>query len=65
MAKMFFLPILLTLGWTLFLHLNGVPLKQGKKGYIYIIAICGTIIGCLGLLLWITSGQNHGNWWAS
>ncbi|MCE9679157.1 hypothetical protein LZP69_08215 [Shewanella sp. AS1] len=58
MARMFLLPIILCLCWTLFLYLNGVPLKQGKKGYIYIIAISASVIASLGLLLWITSGQN-------
>jgi hypothetical protein len=58
MARLFLLPIVLCLFWTLFLHLTGVPLKQGKKGYIYIIAISGTLILSLGFLLWLTAGQN-------
>ncbi|QLE84777.1 MULTISPECIES: hypothetical protein [Shewanella] len=58
MTKLFFLPIILCLFWTLFLHLNGVPLKQGKKGFIYIIAISMTLILSLLFLLWLTAGQN-------
>ncbi|QFU23826.1 hypothetical protein FM038_017745 [Shewanella eurypsychrophilus] len=58
MAKLFLLPIILCLVWTLFLHFNGVPLKQGKKGFIYILAISATVILSLGFLLWITAEQN-------
>lgn len=58
MAKVFLLPILLCLLWTIFLHFNGVPIKQGKKGFVYIIAICATVILSLGLLLWVTAEQN-------
>ncbi|MCG9697255.1 hypothetical protein [Shewanella sp. Isolate11] len=61
MARLFILPILLCLFWTLFLHLNGVPLKQGKKGFIYIIAISAAVIISLGGLLWLTKGQNLRN----
>lgn len=58
MARLFLLPILLCLFWSLFLYLNGVPLKQGKKGFIYIIVISATLILSLGALLWLTKGQN-------
>lgn len=58
MAKFFLLPIILCLLWTGFLHFNGVPLKQGKKGFVYIIAISASIIFSLTLLLWITAEQN-------
>ncbi|GIU43900.1 hypothetical protein [Shewanella algidipiscicola] len=58
MARLFLLPIVLCLFWTLFLHLTGVPLKQGKKGFIYIIAISMTVILSLGFILWLTADQN-------
>ncbi len=58
MARLFLLPILLCLLWSLFLYLNGVPLKQGKKGFIYIIVISAAVILSLGALLWLTKGQN-------
>ncbi|ASJ97468.1 MULTISPECIES: hypothetical protein [Shewanella] len=58
MARMFLLPIILSLFWALFLYLNGVPLRQGKKGFIYIIAISATLMLSLGFLLWLTAEQN-------
>lgn len=58
MAKLFLLPIILCLIWSLFLNYNGVPLKQGKQGFIYIIAISATVIASLGFLLWVTAEQN-------
>ncbi|WP_299007360.1 hypothetical protein [uncultured Shewanella sp.] len=58
MTKLFILPALLSLGWILFLSYHGIPLKQGKTGFIYIISISATIIIALTLLLWLTSGQN-------
>ncbi|MCZ4338582.1 hypothetical protein [Shewanella colwelliana] len=58
MTRIFLLPILLCLFWTMFLYLNGVPLKQGRKGFIYIIVISATVIASLGFLLWLTAGQN-------
>ncbi|GGI68506.1 hypothetical protein [Shewanella gelidii] len=62
MNKLFLLPLLLCVAWTLFLQVNQVPLRQGKKGYIYIIAISSVVIGALSLLLWITADQNIGQW---
>ncbi|MCL1048755.1 hypothetical protein L2755_03770 [Shewanella abyssi] len=62
MAKLFIFPLLLSLAWALFLNFNGVPLKQGKKGFIYIIGISLTIILALGFMLWLTAGQNIRSW---
>ncbi|WP_108945785.1 hypothetical protein [Shewanella halifaxensis] len=58
MTKLFILPILLSLAWALFLNYNGIPLKQGKKGFLYIIGISLTIFFALAFLLWLTAGQN-------
>lgn len=55
MTKLFLIPLILCLLWTLFLKTNGLPLAQGKRGYIYIIAISGTLILLLMLLLWLTA----------
>lgn len=55
MTKLFLIPLILCLLWTLFLKANGLPLAQGKRGFIYIIAICGTLILLLLLLLWLTA----------
>ncbi|MFT5790245.1 MAG: hypothetical protein ACI8SJ_002374 [Shewanella sp.] len=62
MAKLFFVPLLLSLAWALFLNYNGVPLKRGRTGFIYIIGISLTIIFALGFLLWLTAGQNIRSW---
>ena len=59
MTKLFLLPLILVALWSLFLRANGIPLAQGKKGYFYIIGISAVIIVALGLLLWITAGQNN------
>lgn len=62
MAKLFFLPLLLSLAWALFLNYNGVPLKQGRKGFLYIVGISLTVIFALGFLLWLTADQNIRSW---
>lgn len=48
----FLLPVLMCLGWYLFLKHYDIPLQQGKKGFIY-IAIFNLVIGVLlwGLLI--------------
>ncbi|MCT8126984.1 hypothetical protein H1D31_13320 [Alishewanella sp. BS5-314] len=45
---LFLLPILMCLGWYLFLRHYQIPLKQGLKGFSYIIAFNAV----LGLMLW-------------
>lgn len=55
MTKLFLIPLILCLLWTLFLKANRLPLAQGKRGFIYIIAISGTLILLLLLLLWLTA----------
>ncbi|MCE9686573.1 hypothetical protein LZP73_10185 [Shewanella sp. AS16] len=62
MAKLFLLPLLLCLLWTLFLRINGVPLKQGSKGFGYILGISAVIWLMFAALLWLTSGQNQANY---
>ncbi|MCL2917675.1 hypothetical protein [Shewanella litorisediminis] len=57
MTKLFLFPIILCLLWTIFLRVNGIPLTKGKTGYIYIIAISGTLIVLMTLLLWLTRVQ--------
>lgn len=57
MTKLFLFPIILCLLWTIFLRVNGIPLAKGKTGYIYIIAISGTLIVLMTLLLWLTRVQ--------
>lgn len=55
MIRLFFLlPILLCIAWFYFLKVNNVPLKQGKKGFFYILALSGVILGFFTLMLHVT-----------
>ncbi|MBB6056955.1 hypothetical protein [Tolumonas osonensis] len=54
MARLFLLPFLLALGWTLWLVYNQIPFSQGRKGYYWIIAGTGVMVGFFTLMLWIT-----------
>ncbi|MCB5225471.1 hypothetical protein JAO78_001385 [Alishewanella sp. 16-MA] len=44
----FLLPLLMSLGWYLFLRNYGIPLKQGLRGFIYI----GAFNAIIALVLW-------------
>ncbi|GGW64973.1 hypothetical protein [Alishewanella tabrizica] len=46
---LFLLPVLMCLGWFLFLRHYQIPLKQGRRGFIYI----GIFNGVLALVLWV------------
>lgn len=49
MVRLFFLlPILMSLVWYLFLRQNQIPIKQGMRGFAYILAF--NLI--LALVLW-------------
>lgn len=55
MIRLFFLlPILLCFAWYYFLKVNRIPLKQGKKGFFYIMAISCVILVFFTLMLHIT-----------
>lgn len=58
MASLSLLPILSTLFWMFYLHVNNIPLKQGAKGFIYIIATSVVLIVILSILLLLTAGQH-------
>lgn len=51
---LFLLPILLCLGWIYFLRSNGVSLKQGKKGFIYILVFSSFVLGFFVLMMYLT-----------
>ncbi len=51
---LFLLPIILCLIWYFFLKANGVPIKQGKKGFIYILAFSAIVLGFFILMLQVT-----------
>ncbi|BDM65388.1 hypothetical protein NFHSH190041_28400 [Shewanella sp. NFH-SH190041] len=59
MAGLFLLPIISSLAWLLFLHYNNIPLKQGRKGFMYILAISVLLILTLTALLWLTAYQHQ------
>jgi len=43
MSRFMLFPFVLCLAWWLFLILNDLSLKQGKKGFYWILAICAFI----------------------
>lgn len=52
---LFLLPILMCLGWYLFLRHYRIPLQQGKKGFVYIAAFNLILALILWLLLFLTN----------
>lgn len=51
---LFLLPILLCLSWYFFLRYYAIPIKQGKKGFIYILAFSAFVLGFFVLMMQIT-----------
>lgn len=51
---LFMLPIGLCLLWFFYLRINGYTMKQGKQGFVYILAFSGIIALFYTLLLWLT-----------
>jgi hypothetical protein len=51
---LFLLPVVLCLIWYFFLKKNGVPIKQGKKGFIYILAFSALVLGFFILMIQVT-----------
>jgi len=56
MSRLFLLPLLLCLLWWGFLRYNGIPLAQGKNGFLWILGIGAGLAGFLSLMLYLTSG---------
>ena len=54
MARMFLIPLLLALGWWAFLLYFRIPLKQGAKGFYWIIGIGGGLAAFLSLMMVLT-----------
>lgn len=54
MARMFLIPLLLALGWWAFLLYFRIPLKQGGKGFYWIIGIGGGLAAFLSLMMVLT-----------
>ncbi|PWS54012.1 hypothetical protein [Pseudoalteromonas sp. meg-B1] len=51
---LFLLPIILCIGWYFFLRHYAIPLKQGKKGFIYILVFSAFVLGFFVLMMQIT-----------
>ncbi|CAM4362834.1 hypothetical protein [Pseudoalteromonas ostreae] len=51
---LFLLPVILSLGWYFFLKANDVPIKQGKKGFIYILAFSAIVLVFFILMIQVT-----------
>jgi hypothetical protein len=51
---LFLLPIILCLGWYFFLRHYAIPLKQGKKGFVYILVFSAFVLGFFVLMMQIT-----------
>jgi hypothetical protein len=47
MYRLIVIPIALAMAWTLLLILMGIPLRNGKQGYIVILGITLIIVGGL------------------
>ncbi|HHQ4631940.1 hypothetical protein [Aeromonas hydrophila] len=54
MARMFLIPLLLALGWWAFLFYFRIPLKQGAKGFYWIIGIGCGLAAFLSLMMVLT-----------
>ena len=54
MTRLFLLPLLLALGWLLFLLWWRIPLRQGLKGFCWIIGLGGGLALLLSLMMWLT-----------
>ena len=54
MHFLFLLPVILSILWGLYLQSNGFSLKQGMRGFYYIIGGSAILTLILSILLWLT-----------
>ncbi|MEO2268213.1 hypothetical protein V1358_12940 [Pseudoalteromonas sp. YIC-656] len=54
---LFLLPVVLCLGWWWFLKTNDIPLKQGRKGFIYILIFSVFVLGFFTLMIYVTNSK--------
>ncbi len=54
MTRLFLVPLLLSLCWLIFLLWMRIPLRQGVKGFYWIIGLGGGLAALLSLLMWLT-----------
>ncbi len=51
---LFLMPVALCLIWYFFLRQNKIPIKQGKKGFIYILIFSTLVLGFFILMMQVT-----------
>lgn len=54
MGRFFLLPLLACLGWYLYLYYRGYPLRQGLRGFIWILAVSTALTAIFTVLMWLT-----------
>ncbi|WP_193004605.1 hypothetical protein [Aeromonas simiae] len=54
MARMFLIPLILAIGWSLFLMWFRIPFRQGLKGFYWIIGLGSAMAGFFSLMIWLT-----------
>ncbi|WP_169712996.1 MULTISPECIES: hypothetical protein [Oceanisphaera] len=54
MARLFLLPLLPALLWSLFLFYNHIPLKQGARGFYWIIGLGWGLAAFMSLMIYVT-----------
>ncbi len=54
MARMFLIPLVLSLLWWVFLRVNGLSIRQGAKGFYLIIGLSAFFIGFFSLMIYLT-----------
>lgn len=54
LGRFFLLPLLACLGWYLYLYWRGYSLRQGLRGFLWILAISTALATLFTLLLWLT-----------
>ena len=54
MTRLFLVPLLLALLWLIAVLWLRIPLRQGVKGFYWIIGLGGGIAAVLTLLMWLT-----------
>ena len=55
---MFVIPLVLSLLWLVYLKVHGWTLKQGQKGFIYIVVVSAVIAVFYTVMMWLTGRGN-------
>lgn len=52
---LFLIPIILCIVWYLFLRQNQIPIKKGRKGFVYILAMSTLVLGFFIIMMHLTN----------